>query len=333
MAASKSAEPLKNIHDIELVRKHIAPTIRNLLIFDMVTQTGLPSRHWLELKVKDIVDLRPGDRLPVKGKVKASEYNLYVTETLHRTISEFMSQKKPMQREYVFESRKNSTPLSISSVSRLVKSWLDDAGLLGLDGLLTLRKTYELHFRPKPAQVKVLPEHATKRASNIKFPTRQEIICRELEKQIVMGRLKPRSRLIVEQIAKHMGVSAIPVREALSNLEARGFITKVPHGGSVVRELSKNNLIEINKLRIMLECMAARNAAVNCHDSVVHELTKIHKRHANFRKMGDPEALLQENKKFHFTIYRSASMPMLLEVITFLWDRMSRIITFFIAKP
>ena len=323
MAAQKNAKPLRNIHDIEVVRKQIGKNLRNLLIFDMVTQTGLPSRHWLELKVKDISDLRPGDRLPVRGKIKASECNLHVTETLYRTISEFMQKKKPQQKDYVFESRKKAVTLSISSVSRLVKRWLDDAGFLGLDGLLTLRKTYELHFRPRREEVKPPPKETAQPVNAMKFPTRQEIICRELEKQIVMGILKPRSRLIVEQIAKQMGVSAIPVREALSNLEARGFITKIPHGGSAVRELSKNNLIELCRLRIMLECMAARNAALNRHDSVVDELAKIHKRHSTFRKIGDPEPLLQENKKFHFTIYRAANMPMLLEVITFLWDRTS----------
>ena len=324
MIAKKTAQPLRTIDEVEKIRRQINNDIRNLLIFDFVTQTGLPARHWLGLKVKDIANLQPGDRLPIRGKIKAVDYNLMVTDTLHGTIAELIRKRNPKVKEYIFQSRKKSVPLAISSVSRLVKSWLKKAGYSRLDGLLTLRKTYELHFRPEhmkaePSEEK--PDTTPVRA--MKYPTRQEIICRELERQIVMGILKPAQKLILDKIAKQMGVSTIPVREALSNLEARGFITKKPNGSSVVRELSQKNLIEISNLRIMLECMAARNAAVTRPDSVVDALMDIHEKHAQFRDLGDSDALLLENKNFHFTIYRAAHMPMLLDIITLLWDRTS----------
>lgn len=319
----KTAQPLKNTDDIKSVRKRLEGNVRDLLIFDFICQTGLPARHWLPLKVRDIGHLKPGDKLPIRGKVKAAGYNPFMTDTLHRTIAELVRRNRPGQDDYLFQSRKHSVPLSISSVSRLVKGWFEKAGFSDLDGLLTLRKTWEAHFRPNPDPTSTAEKESEAHRAVKKYPTRQEIICSELEKEIVMGILKPRQRIIAEKIARKMGVSPIPVREAMSRLEARGFIIKTSQGGSLVRELSKKNLIEICKLRIVLECMAARSAALKHDPSVVEELKRIHRRHAYFFKIDDTDSLLLENKKFHFAIYRSANAPMLLELISLLWDRVS----------
>ncbi|MGD8562543.1 MAG: FCD domain-containing protein, partial [Desulfarculaceae bacterium] len=323
MKEDNAAKPLDTVQDIELIRKKISGNYRNLLIFDFATQTGLPASHWLGFKAKDISHLKTGDRLPLKGKVKAAAYNETLTAALHHTISEFMSKKQLGPEDYVFQSRKSSVPLSISSLSRLVKSWLTQAGFGELDGLLSLRKTWDMHFRPESEPGSPGAAETGQLAKTIKYPTRQEIICRELENQIVMGKLKPRQRIIAEKIARQMGVSTIPVREALRHLEAKGFIIKTSQGNSVVRELTKKNLIEIAKLRTRLEITAVRSAAAKQQPKLYDQLQKIHDRHAYYREIGDIDALLQENKKFHFSIYNSADMPMLMELISLLWDRVS----------
>ena len=74
------------------------------------------------------------------------------------------------------------------------------------------------------------------------------------------GRLEPGDRLREYQIAKQMGVSQVPVREAFRQLEEQGILVSYPNRGTFVVSIDENDAHEIYMLRINLESLAVRLA-------------------------------------------------------------------------
>ncbi len=81
-----------------------------------------------------------------------------------------------------------------------------------------------------------------------------------LRAAISSGELAPGLQLRQDELAARFGTSRIPVREALRQLEAEGFVTFLPNRGAVVSDLSIDEVIELLEIRIALECHALRLA-------------------------------------------------------------------------
>src|SRR5262245_12028010 len=84
-----------------------------------------------------------------------------------------------------------------------------------------------------------------------------------LREAIVTNTLKPGTRLLAEELAKRLGISKTPVREAFRKLQAENLITVSPGNALTVKAVSEEQLIEIYYTREALEGMAARLAAEN----------------------------------------------------------------------
>jgi DNA-binding GntR family transcriptional regulator len=82
-----------------------------------------------------------------------------------------------------------------------------------------------------------------------------------LLQRIISGVYHPGDRLVETQIARELGVSQTPVREALRDLEATGFVASEPFKGARVREVTPGELAEIYPVRAALEDLAGREAA------------------------------------------------------------------------
>jgi len=320
-----TAKPIENAEDIARIRHGLANKPRDLLLFDMATQTGAPAEKWLQLKVAQLSSLAPGDSLPLTSKGKNSKSPVVMSEILHRSFRNYVAGVKPLETDFIFKSRKGSGPLNLSSVSRIVKGWLKENNIEGHGGLLALRKTWAFHGADK-AGLPLNPDNGSTGPDYlrpIRVPTRQEVVYKELETAILAGHIRPGERIITEEIAQRLAVSKIPVREALRRLEAGGLISTRPNCGSTVSELSKDNLKEILQLRIILECMAAQKAAMSQAADLVDRLDLHHQQYSAARASNIADRLLQSNKKFHHTLYQAANMPILLNLIEQLWDRVS----------
>lgn len=88
--------------------------------------------------------------------------------------------------------------------------------------------------------------------------TLHEKVCRVLREAIITGDLAPGDRLVQEELAVQLGVSRMPIREALRQLESEGLIVLEPHRGAIVRSITINEVKEIYTLRAVLEGMAVR---------------------------------------------------------------------------
>jgi DNA-binding GntR family transcriptional regulator len=86
-----------------------------------------------------------------------------------------------------------------------------------------------------------------------------------LHSAVVQGTIKPGQRLLEESLAKELGVSRTPVREALRRLEADGLVEYIPQRGTVVRQISDEEVSQIYDVRVLIEGHAAKLAAINAH--------------------------------------------------------------------
>jgi DNA-binding GntR family transcriptional regulator len=94
----------------------------------------------------------------------------------------------------------------------------------------------------------------------------------EIRARILSGGFGSGERLTEERLARELGISRTPVRQALARLEAEGLVAIVPNRGAVVRSYSPADVLEIYDLRALLEGHAAREAATNVQPTVLEAL-------------------------------------------------------------
>src|SRR5438067_11683915 len=97
--------------------------------------------------------------------------------------------------------------------------------------------------------------------AGIRHRTMAEAALDELRESIVLGELVPGTPLRLEDLARSLGMSISPIREAVRQLEALGLAEHVPHHGAKVVALEIEELRELFSIRLALETMAVRRAA------------------------------------------------------------------------
>lgn len=126
---------------------------------------------------------------------------------------------------------------------------------------------------------------------------------RHIRKKLLDGSVPPGSRLSYGTIGKEIGISATPVREAVGQLASEGFVELVPQLGAVVRELTREEAIELYELREAMESYAAARAAERISDRQLNELTSNLKKSRDLvekvRESGRETASATVAKKFH----------------------------------
>ena len=151
-------------------------------------------------------------------------------------------------------------------------------------------------------------------------PTAQAFVLAELRRTIIAGELSPGQPLRQDLLAERFGVSRVPLREALSTLEAEGQVVYEPHRGYKVATLLLGDLIEVYRLRQLLEAEAARSAVEMANERVLPELERAAKEVEIASAAGDLLAMTEANRRFHFVITAAAGMPRLERMVRVLWD-------------
>jgi DNA-binding GntR family transcriptional regulator len=127
-----------------------------------------------------------------------------------------------------------------------------------------------------------------------------------LRNAILDGTLAPGQRLKEEELARSLGISRTPVREALVMLQAEGLIEAAPNRGAIVRSHNAEELDDLYQLRALLEGHAARRAAVHAKDELAPELWGSCERFDKLIAKGEVNELVQENLTFHNLILEAA---------------------------
>ncbi len=157
-------------------------------------------------------------------------------------------------------------------------------------------------------------------------PTPEDVTHR-LRDAIGRGLLPPGLRLAQEDLATRMGVSRMPVREALRRLESEGLVTALPNCGARVAALTAAELNEIYEMRVALETLAIRAASPHYTPAVFDTLRTL------LGCMDDGIEDMQEylllNKRFHDLLYGQAQRPILLHTLENLRLRSDRYLALF----
>lgn len=141
-------------------------------------------------------------------------------------------------------------------------------------------------------------------------PVEREVLSSQVKDRILtwilQGDLAPGSRLVETQLARQLGTSQAPIREALRDLATLGFIETKAYKGSWVRKPSKQELIEAIEVRAELEALAARLAAVRRTDQCVEDLEILLAAMAEAAERDDPHDQSIKNTQFHARIVEAA---------------------------
>ncbi len=112
--------------------------------------------------------------------------------------------------------------------------------------------------------------------SEARFPTLADYAYETLRRNIVDGTLSPQTRLREIEVAEALGVSRVPVRDALGRLTDEGLVEKRPHGrGAIVATPTVAEVIEYYQARAGLERLSAKLAASAAGESDIAELRRI----------------------------------------------------------
>ena len=154
--------------------------------------------------------------------------------------------------------------------------------------------------------------------------TMAEAALERLREAIIMGELTPGTPLRLEDLARTLGMSISPIREAVRQLEALGLAEHVPHHGAKVMALDVEELRELFSIRLALEGMALRRAAEVFEPGDAEAARGHLAAYDEARRRGDIRSAVRVHGQFHFALYEAARSPWLVRLIRPAWDSCER---------
>lgn len=171
--------------------------------------------------------------------------------------------------------------------------------------------------RPTPARTtkrvtKVIARKKKSDGASRKL-SRSEDLVRQLEDDILSGKLPPGVRLDEQELAGRFKVSRTPVREALWHLASSGLIQMRRHQGALVKQHTITELIEMFQVMAELEGLAARLAARRMTSEEMAQLRQAHDLCRKRIDENDHEGFFKANNEFHDLIFSAARSQFLIE--------------------
>lgn len=154
--------------------------------------------------------------------------------------------------------------------------------------------------------------------------TMAETAVAELREAIYSGELPAGTPLRLEELARSLGMSISPVREAVRRLEALGLAVHAPHRGAWVSELAIEDLHDTYEVRLTLETVAVRRAAVRFTDGDAEAAGAFLHQYATAHRSGDIREARRAHTDFHFALYGAAGSDWLVRVIRPAWENAER---------
>ncbi|MBR2965722.1 MAG: GntR family transcriptional regulator [Clostridia bacterium] len=132
-----------------------------------------------------------------------------------------------------------------------------------------------------------------------------------LEEEILTGKLECGTALTEQSLSARLGVSRTPIRAALHTLAEEGLISLIPNKGAVVVGVTRDDLVDIYKIRMRLEGLASATAAVRISDGDLERLRNAVELAEFYISKNDTEHLKELDTEFHSIIYRASGNRML----------------------
>lgn len=152
-----------------------------------------------------------------------------------------------------------------------------------------------------------------------------EFVTEQIRDRIVLGILPPGSKLSVYQLAEELGVSRVPLREAVRQLEAESLVDNVARRGTIVRPLNLQDVCDSFEILDSIEVIAARRAAESSDEATVAAM----RLHLNEMQVAAERAsfsreMLKAHREFHFAFFRASGEGVLQRHLRMLWNTCER---------
>ncbi len=157
-------------------------------------------------------------------------------------------------------------------------------------------------------------------AISIRPATVVESVVASLRKLLLTGELKPNQRIKQGELAQRLGVSPVPVREALQVLQSEGLVTYAPGRGFRVTDLSTEEVEEIDLLARLLETEAFRRGVPKLTDADIAEMENLFEQLLELDGTDDVWLQLHIHRELHFIPVRAAGLPRLTSELLRFWE-------------
>ncbi|RXM71125.1 GntR family transcriptional regulator [Clostridium tetani] len=148
----------------------------------------------------------------------------------------------------------------------------------------------------------------------------REIILEELRAAIFDRKLEAGDRLIENNIAKSMGVSRTPVREALRQLEIEGLAINIARKGTLVKGISKEDIVEIYDIREVLEGLAVRGACLNISRKEILRLKEIIDIMSKCINENDTDKYIKSHNEYNRIILNASKNKRLISKLEYIYE-------------
>ena len=141
----------------------------------------------------------------------------------------------------------------------------------------------------------------------------------QIKQQIIFGRLRPRERLIEDELSERYQASRHLVRSAFAELESMGLVTRRPNKGAIVRDFSVEEVEQIYEMRAILQAEAARRIPLPADKALLSRLEAIHEAHGKAIEKQELQRVCKINNEFHHTIFAASGNRYLAQMIERVW--------------
>lgn len=166
-------------------------------------------------------------------------------------------------------------------------------------------------------------------------PSKHELAYTRIKERILSGAYRPGHRLVLDALARELGVSTVPVREAIRRLEAEGWVAFTRNVGAQVIELDAEELIETVHTLALLEGYATALAAPHTTAEDLADARALNEEMRRALDPLDPERFSELNRAFHARLYERCPNEYLVGLVRQAWQRrdaISRSVFFFIPE-
>lgn len=164
------------------------------------------------------------------------------------------------------------------------------------------------------------------------YLTKTDWAYQKLHAWICSGALEAGERVDQERISRLLGISRVPLRQALTKLESEGLVVSRAHIGATVAPLSLAQAEDVYASRSVLEPMLLRAAAPRLHTDAISYLKTIIDRQNACVSNGDRQELLRLDRVFHQTMYEKSSYETSVTIVDRLRDLSDRYVARFQNK-
>ncbi|PSL48593.1 GntR family transcriptional regulator [Salsuginibacillus halophilus] len=158
-----------------------------------------------------------------------------------------------------------------------------------------------------------------------KFVSYTDQVYREVKGAVISQDIVPGETLQERQIADTLGVSRTPVREALKRLEFEGWVETIPWKGVVVKEIERQDILEVFQCRYANEGYVAKLIAPTIEDAHIQDLNRIDQRMREAAAVVNRQEFINEDRNFHMYLAQLTNNERLIQFLDHLSDQLLRL--------